>query len=409
VSYALSSQETVHDRRTYTSGWEARRRSVSQSEKEYQQLELKLRDALAYAQSIIDALREPVIVLDDSLRVRTASRSFYEKFNVSAEETEGAFLYDLENGLWNIPRLRTLLDEVVAKDLAFRDLEIVQDIPSLGEKRVMLLNAQKLWREGNNSELLLLAIEDVTNRQRAKEEIENALAESKRHAKELERSNEDLKQFAHIASHDLKSPLQTVLQFTQLLERKYKHQFDEEASSYFGFIAGGVERMRTLINDLLRYSQVSTAKAPTSGPIASEASLEVALVNLQADITDRGAVITHDELPILPVDPTQLLQLFQNLIGNALHYRSDDQPHVHVSAVRQGAFWLFSVRDNGVGIEPEYHETIFEPFKRLHGSERPGSGIGLAICKRIVERYGGRIWVHSAVDKGSTFYFTLPS
>ena len=403
-----SDPRTVNDGLACTSELEARLRRASRSEDDHRQVELKLRDALAYVQSIIDTLREPMLVLDGLLCVKTASRAFYQKFNVSPAETEGASIYDLGNGQWNIPRLRTLLEEVLPKDLSFRDLEIVQAIPSLG-KRVMLLNAQKLWREGNHTALTLLAIEDITERTQAKEQIESALAESKRQADELRRSNEDLEQFAHVASHDLKSPLQTVLQYTQLLERRYKDELDEDAASYFGFITGGVERMWTLINDLLRYSQVSTAKYPVSALTASEASLEFALINLQSCVTETRALITHENLPTLPVDPTQILQLFQNLIGNAIHYRSADRPQVHISAVRQDSFWLFSVRDNGVGIAPDYHERIFEPCKRLHGSDRPGSGIGLAICKKIVDRYLGCIWVESEMGKGSTFYFTLPA
>ncbi len=157
------------------------------------------------------------------------------------------------------------------------------------------------------------------------------------------------------------------------------------------------------------YSQVSTTKCPATVPVASEAALELALIGLQACISETRAAITHESLPTLPVDATQMLQLFQNLIENAIHYRGAAPPRVRISAERQGDFWLFSVRDNGIGIAPKHRERIFEPFKRLHGMERPGSGIGLAICKKIVERYEGQIWVESELGQGSIFYFTLPA
>jgi light-regulated signal transduction histidine kinase (bacteriophytochrome) len=225
----------------------------------------------------------------------------------------------------------------------------------------------------------------------------------------LKRSNEDLEHFARAASHDLRSPLQNVVQFSQLLERQLADRVGEETTSCLGVIQDSARRMRILIDDLLRYASVSAIGGPTT-PVPSEAVLGMALANLQAMIDETGAVVTYDsDLPSVELDETLLLQVFQNLIGNAIHYRSESAPRVHVSAERQGENWLFAVKDNGIGIESQYQERIFEPFKRLHGAERPGSGIGLALSRKIVERGGGIIWVESTPGQGSTFYFTLPA
>lgn len=254
-----------------------------------------------------------------------------------------------------------------------------------------------------------MTLEDITDRKRAEAEMQNTLTELKRQVDELKRSNEDLEQFALVAAHDLQSPLRTGLQFARLLERNYKEKLDTDAGYYLRVITGNLDRMRTLIGALLSYSQVSTVKDPVSTPTDSEAAVRLALTDLETVVTETGAVITHEDLPTVSVESTQLFQLFHNLIANGIRYRSTEPPRLHISAARQKDIWLFSLRDNGIGIEPQYFDQIFEPFKRLHGEERPGSGVGLAICKKIVQRYRGDIWVASEVGKGSTFHFTLPA
>lgn len=242
---------------------------------------------------------------------------------------------------------------------------------------------------------------DVTACKRAEKERERLVSD-------LRRSNEDLEQFAAIASHDLKSPLNTVLQFTQLLERRYRDILGDDALEYVGIVTSSAKRMGVLIDDLLRYSHVSAGEPEPVTSISTEDMLGVATSNLRSLIEETGATVTHDALAAVRLDPTHLLQLFQNLIANAIQYRDGKPSCVHVSAAEQGNTRLFSVRDNGMGIEGKYHERIFEPFKRLHGPEFPGSGLGLAVCRKIVERAGGRIWVESEPGQGSTFYFTLP-
>jgi light-regulated signal transduction histidine kinase (bacteriophytochrome) len=228
-------------------------------------------------------------------------------------------------------------------------------------------------------------------------------------AEELRRSNEDLGQFAYVASHDLQEPLRMVTGFVQLLQKKYGSRLDADADQFIAYAVDGATRMQTLINDLLAYSRVGT-RGGEPAPTDVGAVLREALGNLHASIAETAAEITQGELPIVPADGTQLTQLFQNLIGNALKFRGNAPPKIHVDASRQGDHWLFSVRDNGIGIDPEFRDRIFLIFQRLHTRQKyPGTGIGLAVCKKIVDRHGGRIWVESQPGQGATFYFTIPT
>jgi signal transduction histidine kinase len=224
----------------------------------------------------------------------------------------------------------------------------------------------------------------------------------------LERSNVELQQFAYVASHDLQEPLRMITGYTNLLAKRYKGKLDASADEFIGFAADGANRMRVLINDLLTYSQVQSQRKKPA-PIDCELVLSHTLMGLRMAIQESAVKIFHDPLPTVVGDETQLTQLFQNLIGNAIKFRSGDAPMVHIGCERREYDWLFSVRDNGIGIDPQHAERIFVIFQRLHQREEyPGTGIGLAVCKRIVERHGGRIWTKSQVAKGSTFYFTLP-
>ena len=227
-------------------------------------------------------------------------------------------------------------------------------------------------------------------------------------AHDLELSNAELKKFAYVASHDLQEPLNQVANYVQLLEMRYEQLLDEDAKEFITFAVEGVSLMQTLIDDVLAYSKVDM-QAIEFELTNVETALERALTNLRKRISETGAVITHDQLPTVMADGTQLMQLFQNLIGNAIKFRSDKAPEIHIGASRLEDEWLFSVRDNGIGIDPQFRDRIFVIFQRLHTrDEYPGTGMGLAICKKIIECHRGRIWVESKLGEGATFYFTIP-
>jgi PAS domain S-box-containing protein len=250
--------------------------------------------------------------------------------------------------------------------------------------------------------LVTAAVRDISVRRAAEELLVKTVGD-------LKRSNEELQQFAYVASHDLQEPLRMVASYTQLLEKRYKGQLDSDANEFIAFAVDGCNRMKGLIEDLLAYSRAGMSdQLPCR--ISGENALGEALTNLRAAVEESGAVVTHDALPTVTTNSTQLTQIFQNLVGNAIKYRGPEPPDIHVSAIRNGGNeWTFSIRDNGMGIDPQYFERIFVIFQRLHGREEfEGTGIGLAVCKKIVEQIGGRIWVESQIKKGSTFYFTLP-
>jgi PAS domain S-box-containing protein len=250
--------------------------------------------------------------------------------------------------------------------------------------------------------LVTAAIRDISVRQKAEKHLVKTVGE-------LKRSNDELQQFAYVSSHDLQEPLRMVSSYTQLLAKRYKGRLDSDADEFIAYAVDGCNRMQGLIQDLLTYSRAGT-NGKALHEISGEDALRVALTNLRPTIQQSGAVVTHDSLPAVTTDAPQLTQVFQNLIGNAIKYRGHEVPQVHVSATNNGGDeWIFSVRDNGLGIDPQYFERIFIIFQRLHGREEfEGTGIGLAICKKILERLGGRIWVESQPEKGSTFYFALP-
>ncbi len=223
----------------------------------------------------------------------------------------------------------------------------------------------------------------------------------------LQRSNEELQQFAYVASHDLQEPLRTIATYVKLLAQRYYDKLDAQAEEFIGFAVDGAERMQQLIQGLLAYSRIESKELACTSTDC-ETVLTCTLRDLQQAITESGAEITHDPLPTIAADAKQLGLVFQNLLGNAIKFRSTECPRIHVSARKNGQYWCFAVHDNGIGLDPNQTERIFHIFQRLHTrQEYPGTGIGLAICKKIVERHGGRIWVESAPGRGATFFFTI--
>jgi two-component system CheB/CheR fusion protein len=492
--------------------------------------EQELQAAKLYAESVVDALHEPLLVLTQELRVRSANPAFYSHFHVRPEDTIGQKLYALGNGQWSIPALRKRLDAVLQPgENAFDDFAIEHTFEGIG-RRAMLLNARRV----DSLPLILLGICDITEKKQSEEAIRRSeeryrlliesaheyaifmldaegrvatwnadaqrifgyadaeiigrpasvlfteedraagvlqnemqtavrdgraaddrwqlrkdgtrfwassvtealrsdggphcfvrvlrdntelqAAEQSLHQRErelslvnqaLSRANADLKQFAFAAGHDLQEPLRTVRSFSEVLLKAWSAGRQQDAEEALRFMVSSIDRMDHLLEDLLAYSRLNAEDPDPPEPVDLNLALKKTLANLNTMIEQTAARITCDPLPVVSGHETHYIQLFQNLIDNAIKYRNRQPPEVHISAERNGADWRLAVADNGIGIEPQYQEQIFGLFKRLHGRTIPGTGIGLAICKRVVERYGGHIWVESQ-GRGSTFYFTLP-
>jgi PAS domain S-box-containing protein len=243
---------------------------------------------------------------------------------------------------------------------------------------------------------------DITERKRTEETLFQQ-------AQELKRSNEDLVRFAYVASHDMREPLRMVTLYAQLLAMRYGDKLGKDADEFIGFIEAGVQRMNALVEDLLAYSRAIPSAERVSQTVNMNSVLQEVLRGCHAKITETGAEITYDPLPNLPGDAVQIGQVLENLISNSLKYRSNHPPRIRISATREGDYWHFSLSDNGIGFKPSYSQQIFELFKRLHKTEYPGTGIGLAICKRIIEQHDGTIWAESEPGHGSVFHFTLPA
>jgi PAS domain S-box-containing protein len=298
---------------------------------------------------------------------------------------------------WDTSQRKIVSDAIIAKGFANEEISF------------KTLKGRSIWcritavrkTDTNGQVYFDNTIEDISERKQVEEALNKTLAD-------LERSNMDLEQFAYVASHDLQEPLRMVSSFTQLLGQRYKGKLDKDADEFIGYAVEGAVNMQRLINDLLSYSRLGTRGKPPS-PIPADSALDRALENLKLVLEESQVEVKREPLPTVTVDDVQLIQVFQNLIANAIKFRGDESPRSNVSCEARGSEWVFSVRDNGIGIDPQYLERIFIIFQRLHKRGKyPGTGIGLAMCKKIIVRHGGRIWVESEPGKGSTFYFSLP-
>jgi PAS domain S-box-containing protein len=365
--------------------------------------ELAIETAREYAESIVATVREPLIVLDGDLRVVSANRSFYRVFAVKPEETEGQLVYDLGNRQWDIPKLRELLEEIIPKNNTFDGFEMEHDLPNIG-RRIMILNARRIYREADKTQLILLAIEDVTDRVRAEQEREVLI-------EELEAKNEELERFTYTVSHDLKTPLITIRGFLGLLERDMDSGNAERVKADMRRISAAADKMERLLRDLLELARigrvVNTPEKVSFGDLAHEA-----VNTVRGRLKARGVKVeVGSGLGMVYGDRTRLREAVENLVDNAAKFMGDQpEPLVQIGFRRDGDEPVFYVRDNGVGIDSQYHEKVFGLFNSLHNkTEGEGTGVGLAIVKRIVETHGGRIWIESkGTGLGSTFCFSLP-
>jgi two-component system CheB/CheR fusion protein len=384
-------------------------------------LGLRENRALDYFQNIVETVREPLVVLDCDLRVQGASRSFYQTFKVTREETEGRLIYELGDRQWDIPALRKLLEEILPERTQFDGFEVEHDFPRVGP-RVILLNARQVVTEERRSTMILLAIEDITERRLVEENL--TLYRTR-----LERSNADLQDFAQVASHDLQEPLRKILAFGDLLKSQAGESLDQECQDYLQRMFNAATRMQTLITDLMTFSRVAT-RAPSFVPVDLGVVAREVSADLETLIEQSGGRVEIGELPIIEADLLQMRQLLQNLISNSLkYYRAGVPPIVRIDSLKLDASRPLSaefpelmdesalarqlcqivVVDNGIGFDEKYLDRIFTMFQRLHEKgQYDGTGVGLAICRKIVERHSGTITARSSPGQGATFVVTLP-
>ena len=340
---------------------------------------------------LLDLTGDAILVRDGRDRILDWNRAAEEMYGFTREEALGKVSHDL---------LRTEFPEPLPGilEILLRDGRWSGELRHTGRDGSRIVTLSRWVAERNEKGDMIRILEsnnDITDRVRVQEEVR--------------RANQYLEQFAFSASHDLQEPLRGINIYSELLERELGSNLNPDARKYMGYLRSGATHMEALVRDLLAYTDVGKFEEPAV-PVDANEALEVALSALSSAVTEAGARVTSDPLPTVQVHKTHLQQLFQNLVGNAIKYRSAERiAEVHISAKRQNGHWVLAVSDNGIGIESEYRENIFGLFKRLHNNrEYPGTGIGLAICQRIVDRYHGRIWVESEPRKGSTFRFTLP-
>ena len=362
---------------------------------ERKQAEEALRVSEARLNGIITSVMDAIISIDSEQRIMLFNPAAEVMFHCEQAEALGqpveTFLPERFRRSHR-QHVQKFAQTGITSRRAMGQLGIVYVLRRTGEQFPIEASISQTLVAGKS--IFTVILRDITARKRAEDE--------------LKRSNTELEQFAYVASHDLQEPLRAVAGMVQLLGQRYKGKLDERADEYIGHAVEASGRMQSLINDLLDYSRVDRLGKPFSSANL-ERSLDIALANLQLSIQENGAQITRDDMPTLMADASQLTQVFQNLIGNAIKFRGEGPPQIHISAEKLENGWRFAIRDNGIGIEPQYFERIFLVFQRLHTRrEYSGTGIGLALCKKIVERHRGQIWVESQQEQGSTFYFTIP-
>jgi PAS domain S-box-containing protein len=369
---------------------------VKRAEEGLRELNKELRQASAYTRSLIEASLDPLVTIAPDGKITDLNRATELVTGGSREELIGA---DFSNYFTDPERARHGYQQAFGEG-SVRDYEL-EIRRRDGLITPVRYNASVYRNEAGAVVGVFAAARDISERKRAEEALDQSI-------KELARSNAELEQFAYVASHDLKEPLRMVANFTQLLSQRYRDQLGQEGAEFIAYAVDGANRMQRLIDDLLTFSRVGT-RGKSFEPTDCNQVFAQSLANLQFAIGESGALVDHDEFPTVLGDSLQLVQLFQNLVGNAIKFHSEAPPRVHVSVERKDSQWVFSVQDNGIGIDPQFADRIFVIFQRLHyRGEYPGTGIGLALCKKIVERHKGRIWVESEPGKGATFFFSIP-
>ncbi|MEP6988932.1 MAG: ATP-binding protein, partial [Chloroflexota bacterium] len=372
-------------------------RSYEQTLNLLQQRADELSSQREWLRGVLSSMGDAVIATDTQKNVTFINPITAKLTGWSAEEAAGKPI----TAVYNI-----VIESAVQSDTSSGTKKLI----SRDGKSIFIEDKIALIKDADGEQMgTVVVFRDITNRKLVEQERLGLIEAQTHYANQLRQSNEQLQQFAYVASHDLQEPLRMVISYLQLLEKRYAAALGTEASEFIAFAVDGANRMRELITGLLQYARLDTNEQDMHQLSSLQDALDKALTNLSMPIAESGATITHDPLPQIQADPMQMMQLLQNLIGNALKFRGEQPLKIHIGAEQKTDEWEFCVRDNGIGIASEYQKRIFGMFQRLHiNTAYSGTGIGLTICKKVVERHNGRIWVESAVGEGATFYFALP-
>jgi PAS domain S-box-containing protein len=375
---------------------------------ERKRAEQAVQEAREYAESIVETVREPLVVLDNDLRVISVNRSFCQTFNVTPEDAEGKLIYDLGNRQWDISKLRVLLEEIIPRDNQFQNFEVEHEFPTIG-RRTMLLNARQIYSKGIGAQMILLAIEDITERKKAEGEIKKLNEDLKRRAIELESAYKELETFSYSVSHDLRNPLIVIGGFSRVLLEKYSNHLDAKGQQFLNLIHSKADRMLQLIDDLLTFSRSEHQQMKPSDIDMGELAKAV-FEELKSIIPEQTLRLDIKTLSPAHGDQSMIRQVFVNLLSNAIKFtRPKGAGVIKISCMAKENQNIYCVKDNGVGFDMCYVGELFGVFQRRHTvDEFEGTGVGLAIVQRIIQRHGGQVWAEGEVNKGAAFYFTLP-
>jgi len=362
-------------------------------------------EARDYAEAIVETVREPLIVLSKDLQVITANHAYYRIFEATPDAIENVYFFDLQNGRWNIPKLRNLLEDILEKSTTFNDFEIDYEVPDAG-RRVLLLNARRINREG--VELILLAIEDITARRLAEENVKKLNTDLQHNLDELAAANKELEAFSYSVSHDLRNPLNRILGFSDVLLEDYSDKLDDEGKDHLNRVIKNATGMSRIMDDLLRLSRISRHGVQRQDVDLSKLAASV-VAELREAQPDRGATVDIQEGIAAFADAKLIEVALSNLLGNAWKFTSKiKNARIQFGTSEQEGKIVYYVKDNGAGFDQSFSEKLFLPFHRLHSEEEfEGTGIGLATVQRIIHRHGGKVWAEGEPGKGAMFYFTL--
>jgi PAS domain S-box-containing protein len=381
---------------------------LQQEMTERKRAELAVQEAREYAESIVETVREPLVVLDTNLRVMSVNHSFYQTFKVKPKDTKGKLIYDLGNRQWNISKLRVLLEEIIPRDNQFQNFEVEHEFPTIGRK-IMLLNARQIYSKGIGAHMILLAIEDITERKKAEDKIKTLNQDLKHRAIELEAAYKELETFSYSVSHDLRTPLVVIGGFSRVLLEKYSNHLDAKGQRFLSIIHSKADKMLQLIDDLLTFSRSEHQKMKPSDIDMGELA-KAAFEELKSILPEQTLRLDIKTLPPAHGDQSMIRQVFVNLLSNAIKFtRPKGTGVIQIGCMVKENQNIYCVKDNGVGFDMRYAGELFGVFQRHHAvNEFEGTGVGLAIVQRIIHRHGGQVWAEGEVNKGAAFYFTLP-